>query len=279
MSPDELRVRLNVVEQQDYAPPEDVRDLTAAMLAYLGHPDGDLRDGLIYPTFVHWIQRDVYSAEELRALLDTVSADTHLFLRLGEAEGDSVFTRAFAVLLVPLILERHQQQPLFSSLEVAHLQHVLTMYLERERDLRGFVSGKGWAHAVAHTADSLAALAACRELDAKALHSLLELTRNTAGTMLVHYTHGEDERLAGAALQALSLGVLTESEVKVWLASFRERVQYVGAHPLPEGYWGFLNLKHFLRSLYFSVKRAPETPHQDFVLEQIEELLAEFAQL
>ena len=267
MSPDELRARLNVVEQQDYASPEDVRDLTAAMLSYLGHPDGDLRDELIYLTFVHWIQRNVYLAEELRALLNTILDDTHLFLNLGEVESDSVFTRAFAVLLVPLILERHQQQPLFSSLEIAHLQHVLTTYLERERDLRGFVVGKGWAHAVAHTADALAALAACRELDTKALHSLLELTRNTVGTMLVHYTHGEDERLAGAALQALSRGVLMESDVKAWLESFRERVQYVGAHPLPEGYRGFLNLKHFLRALYFSVKRAPETPHRDFVLD------------
>lgn len=97
--------------------------------------------------------------------------------------------------------------------------------------------------------------------------------------MLTHYMHGEDERLAGAALQAFSRGVLEESDVRAWLESFRERVQYVGAHPLPEGYWGFLNFKHFLREFYFSVKRAPEMPYRESILEQVEELLAEFAKL
>lgn len=204
---------------------------------------------------------------------------TSFFLGLGEVESDSVFTRAFAALLVPPVLARHRQQPVFGSREVAHLQHTLTAYLKRERDLRGLVVGKGWAHAVAHTADALAALAACRELDARALHSLLELVRDAAGTMLIHYIYGEDERLARAALQAFSRGVLAESDVRAWLESFRERVQDVVAHPLPEGYWGFLNLKHFLRALYFSVKRTPEISYQESILEQVEELLAEFAEL
>ena len=34
---------------------------------------------------------------------------------------------------------------------------IATWYV-RERDLRGFVPGKGWAHAVAHGADALGAL-------------------------------------------------------------------------------------------------------------------------
>ena len=36
----------------------------------------------------------------------------------------------------------------------------IATWLLRERDLRGFVPGKGWAHAVAHGADALGALAA-----------------------------------------------------------------------------------------------------------------------
>lgn len=277
--PNELRTRLDVIRQQDYAPPEDTPELTEAMLTYLGHPDSELRDDLIYLTFVHWIEREVYSSEVLRVLLATVLDDAHLFLGLGEVESDSVFTRTFSVLLVPPILDRHRQRPLFSALEVAELQDRLTTYLQRERDLRGFVVGRGWAHAVAHTADALGTLASCHELDARALHLLLELMRDTASTTQTHYTHGEDERLSRAALQTFSRGVLAESEVKAWLESFRERAQYVGSHPPPESYWGFLNLKHFLRALYFSVKRAPEISYQASILEQVEALLAEFDQL
>ena len=35
----------------------------------------------------------------------------------------------------------------------------MATWLLRERDLRGFVPGKGWAHAVAHGADALGTLA------------------------------------------------------------------------------------------------------------------------
>lgn len=254
-------------------------ELTTAMLTYLGHPDGELRDDLIYLTFVYWIDRGVYSAEALRALLDTVLDDSHLYLGLGEVESDSVFTRAFSVLLVPLILARHHQEPFFSPPELAQLQNTLTRYLKRERDLRGFVVDKGWAHAVAHSADALAALAACRELDAKALYALLELTRDTASTMKTHYTHGEDERLSQVALQVFLRGVLEENEVKGWLESFQERAHDFEGEPLPESYWGFLNLKHFLRALYFCVKAAPEVPYRRTILGQSEARLTEFAQL
>lgn len=72
---------------------------------------------------------------------------------------------------------------------------------------------------------------------------------------------------------------MEEREVRAWLESFRERAEHVGTHPLPEGYWGFLNLKHFLRALYFSAKAAPELPHREMILEQIEAHLAEFEQL
>jgi hypothetical protein len=118
MTPDALRARLNIIRQQDYATSEDTPKLTGAMLAHLGHPDGELRDELVYTTFVQWIDRGVYSTEELRALLHTIPDDAHLFLSLGEVESDSVFTRTFSVLLVSLILARHRQQPLFSSPEL-----------------------------------------------------------------------------------------------------------------------------------------------------------------
>lgn len=66
MTPETLRARLESIRQQNYAAPEDMPELTAAMLAHLGNPDSYLRDELIYLTFVHWIQRGVYTPEELR---------------------------------------------------------------------------------------------------------------------------------------------------------------------------------------------------------------------
>ena len=45
----------------------------------------------------------------------------------------------------------------------------------RERDLRGFVAGKGWAHAVAHGADALGALARSRQSGRLELTVLLDV--------------------------------------------------------------------------------------------------------
>ena len=52
--------------------------------------------------------------------------------------------------------------------------HVATWYL-RERDTRGYVPSKGWAHAVAHGADALGVLARSPHFAANELTVLLDV--------------------------------------------------------------------------------------------------------
>ena len=100
----------------------------------------------------------------LRRILVTVLDDEHLFLHLGARTSDSVFTRSFSVLLVALALHHHQNQPFLSAEDLRRVKADLCRYIEKENDLRGYVVGKGWAHAPAHAADALGALAKCETL-------------------------------------------------------------------------------------------------------------------
>ena len=134
-------------------------DLTAELTAMLGSADPALRDGTAYPALATWVDRGVYD-DLLTGLGDGMAAG--LTVGLGEVGTDSVFRRAFSVLVLAAVIERD------TTAQLLHADHLLSWgdrivsWLLRERDLRSYVPGKGWAHAVAHGADAIASLAGSR---------------------------------------------------------------------------------------------------------------------
>ena len=143
-------------------------ELTTELTRMLGDPDPANRDGIAYPTLATWISQGVYD-ELLKGLGDGMA--TGLDVGLGEDGTDSVFRRSFSALVLAEGIERDN---------VAHLVPVDTLlgwgdhlasWFVRERDLRGYVPTKGWAHTVAHGADALGRLA-----EAGVMGRRLELT-------------------------------------------------------------------------------------------------------
>lgn len=246
----ELKQQLQTVAANEYHMPADVDywQVTQAMLAHIGAIDPELRDELIYMTFVKWAQAELYTVEQYRALLTAALDAQHLFFHLGEHDTDTVFTRAFSALLAVLPIYNHRQQPFLSPDEVRETLDKVLDYFARENDLRSYVEGKGWADAVAHTADLLDELAQCEEVQREGLLRILEAIQAKAATGGTFYTAEEDERLAYATLSLLSRDLLLEREVELWIKSFApiERV----------GNWRqqHLNTKNFLRSLYFQAR-------------------------
>ena len=68
-----------------------------------------------------------------------------------------------------------QRGPLVAGGKVLEWGDRLATWLLRERDLRGFVPGKGWAHAVAHGADALGTLARSPHVAANELTVILDV--------------------------------------------------------------------------------------------------------
>jgi hypothetical protein len=145
MQTEQLREKLRLIARQDYQTTKiEIDELLPSMLQFSGSPDSELRDKLIYSTLATWIYRGMFTPDELQMVLQQALDDEHLFYKLGEENTDSVFTRAFSVLLVPPILWCHRQQP-FLSLETLKSiyftkGHVLPLRRKRFTWLR---AGKG----------------------------------------------------------------------------------------------------------------------------------------
>lgn len=256
ISEEQLKRNLQSLAKNEYQLTEadDLETFLQAMVTHIGSLDPELRDDLIYTTFVNLIYRQqALSAGQLRYLLQKALDEEHLFYGIGEQDTDSVFTRTFSVLLLPLILIAHRRQPFLSPHEVGQVQQSLLSYLHEERDRRGYVQGKGWAHAIAHAADALDDLAQCVETDTEGLREILSAVRETLCVTEI-YTHGEEERLVTPVIAILRRGVLAEDELVLWIEGFADAV--LAIEEMPQRIYLQSSVKNFLQSLYFRLRWA-----------------------
>ena len=121
-------------------------DLTAELTRMLGSPDPAQRDGTAYPTLTTWVERGVYD-DLLAGLGDGMAAG--LRVGIGESGTDTVFRRSFSALVLAECIARDNGRPLLPGGKILEWGDRLATWLLREKDIRGFVPGKGWAHAVA----------------------------------------------------------------------------------------------------------------------------------
>ncbi len=251
----QLKDKLQALAQTKFRPAADdeLAALIPDMLLGIGSTDESLRDDLIYTAFAHWILGyDMLSPEQLRDLLQQILGDRHMFYGIGEANTDSVFRRSFSVLLLPLVLIRHRARPFLTQTEILQVKEKLLCYLENERDRRGFVNGKGWAHAVAHTADALDDLVQCAEMGENDLRDILEAIHAVIGIQDAAYTCGEEERMVTAVIAMIKRRVLPDAAFTQWIQDFAPFALRVES--MPHKIVIRTNIKNFLQSLYFRLR-------------------------
>ena len=252
-----LKQRLQAIASDNYKAPTrpELYPLVLAMGTYTGSLDPELRDDLIYTTMATWIARDVFEAKKLNEILMVSLNEQHLFLGLGEMESDTVFTRTFSMLIVAAILNAHRRRPFLPGSELQVIKHKLLRYLDGERDLRGYVPVKGWAHSIAHAADALDELVQCEALDVDDVQEVLTAMRSLIGTAETVYICEEDERLVTAVLSAWQRAEVSDEDIIQWLEAV---TAFAGSSlSLPDGYCSFINCKNFVRSLTFRTARMP----------------------
>jgi len=239
-----------------------VAELTPELLSWLGSVDGELRDEFAYPILAAWIERGEYTPDELRSMARRMV--DNLGAGLGEDGTDSVFLRTFSALILMELVAYDNAHPFLEEDEVLGLLDSALSYLRRERDLRGYVQGPGWAHAVAHTADLLMMLARSRHADASELERLLDGVADKllepVGTI---YLCQEDERLAYAALTVLRRGLVSQDFLTTWFGRFVRPPGYETWRPVysdPGLAAARINVTSFLRSLYFQLLLTTDPP-------------------
>lgn len=145
-----LKEKLIQIESDEYKVSGSMNafEIAQEMMKYMGDIDSELRDNLIYSTFAEWIGHGEFTENQLSELLHISLDEQHLFYGIGEKDTDSVFTRTFSVLIIPLIMGKDREQPFLSKEEVMFTKKKLMKYMELEQDLRGYVEEMGWAHSL-----------------------------------------------------------------------------------------------------------------------------------
>lgn len=249
----ELVQKLQRLEEERYILREGERlqDFTCLMLRHIGDPEPELREQ-IYSTFHVWLKRDnKFSCEEMRDLLAVLTDDRHLFCRIGSEGDHSVLTRAFAVLPVALIVQRHRNRPFLNRNEFQHLKHSLLRYYQEEKDLRGYLAAEGWAHAAAHGADALEELIRCLESDHAVQREVLGAITGMLHNGIRIFDEEEDERMATIVDTMISEALLPQQEIIGWIHNLSQCTEWPDTRAPRVAR---VNGKNFMRSLYFRVR-------------------------
>lgn len=248
-------------------------DLTAELTSMLGSTQPEVRDGTAYPALTTWIERGVYD-DLLAGLGDGMVAG--LSVGLGESGTDTVFRRSFSALVLGECLERTNQHHLLPGAKVLDWGDRIAVWFLTEADTRGFVPGKGWAHAIAHGADTIGALGESPHL-AGAEHAVLldvlaeRLLQQPADSPLAA---GEPDRIAAAVMRILRRNTLGTDVLEPWVHRIGAAANPFGGPVDRDPFAPTAAPQAFLRALFVQLSLAPEPPtvRPDLLLVVIEAL-------
>ena len=139
----------------------------------------------------------------------------NLFKGLGSKGDDTVFTRAFTSLYIAYIVIMDEDLELLTQDQYMLALDKAVEYMQREVDRRGFVMGKGWAHAPAHGADLLCALASSTKFPMEYAGKILECIKFHI-TSQDSFIHGEESRMAAIVPILLEKGY-NSAALESWL--------------------------------------------------------------
>jgi len=246
-------------------------DLTAELVSMLGSPDPEQRDRIAYATLATWIGRGVYD-ELLVGLGDGMAAG--LENGLGENGTDTVFRRSFSVLALAECIERDNQEHLVPPSRILRWGDRIAAWYVREQDLRGYVPGKGWAHAAAHGADAIGVLARARSFGLPELTVLLDVLADRlllpTDALLVH---GEPDRMAAAVVAVLRRNVVPLTVLEPWVARLAAGARGTRSEGVASEAF---NVQQFLRALHLQLAAGTARPEvrSDLLLALVDALRA-----
>lgn len=212
-------------------PPNESPGKLAIEIADLAaNPDPTLRDECGYEILAAWIYRDqLLSGDELEALRRKFIPG--MTFRIGESETDSIFRRSFSALYLSILAAEDLQKPFLSDTAFREtLDAALQCYAE-EKDLRGYVPEKGWAHATAHVADLLKLLARSPKLSGRDQKKIVEGIAGRCRTVPAPLVWGEDARMAAALLSIVNRKDFEPSIFDDWFKMLIAQNQHLWKEP------------------------------------------------
>jgi len=249
---EQLKANLIRIKENEYnlGNGENINDYVNLMLKYIGDNDPEVRDELIYTTFVNWIEEKGYfTDEELETLLNTILSKDFAFYNIGSEDDDSVLRRSFSILLVNPILCVHLDKEFLDEEMILKTKDCLIKYLNEEKDLRGYDKEKGWLHAIAHVADGIHALINCKGITEDICKDIMGTIENKLLEGREVFNAEEDERLITIIYyDIISDNLLSNEYICNWIDGLSKVVEIEDRRTR---FMARTNVKNFIRSLYF----------------------------
>lgn len=252
----------------------DITNLAFGAMTNIGSTDAELRDDLILSFLYVLITERHLSEDDIRRLLDICLCEDHLFYKLGEEGDDSVFNRSFTVLIIRWIIHYDNEYGgLLSKNEMMRVFESVISYVRLEKDMRGFDSGHGWAHSLAHAATALRTLALSEYIGKKELLELLEVVKEKASIDYHVYITDESERMVMVVVNIMSRKLLSHDEIMQWISSFEklDKPENIVNHIYQRE-----NMLGFLRALYFRLRFKKASDNIIDAIERVANDLNEF---
>jgi hypothetical protein len=242
-----LKTLLRNIKDNKYAVPEGVAPykLSLELMEYIGDIDGELRDDLVFSVLVEFIMKDVLTFEEAHDIFVIALDEEHILNGLGEI-NDTVFGRTFSVEVAACIIYKHRK--LLSDSDILKAFNTVLKFYNEDRDVRGFVEGKSWAHGAAHGADALGELAQCPVIGYEGLKEILDSIYKKIKINYYGYINNEDERMISAFKEVLGRDIIPVGEIEEWIRSVGN-IEKTGI--VPDYLFIEFNVTLFLKGLYF----------------------------
>ena len=249
----------NILERQLYME-EHAESLIENMINHIGYPEDELRDKLNYRLFIELLADQLFTKEQMMRLALTLKGDSYLFHTIGERESDNVFTRSFSALWLSNLLNVDSQLRFLKEEDAVSVLEAGSRYLAKEKDVRGFVGEKGWAHAVAHGADLSSAIISHPSFNVRFAPIILQGVKESFWNGVV-FVDDEDERLAIIVEKLLQKDFPEEILIE-WIEQVFDKLQFyvmeVGYTPLY--FTARTNTLQFMKTLYFTLKFSQKSP-------------------
>jgi hypothetical protein len=239
---------LLAIASANYTLPDDVEafPFAQALLENLASSDSELREELSYIILASGIiDKQKLNQEQLETLLTAALDDQHLFHHIGETGTDTVFMRSFSNLIIAAILFNDARTPQFAKSSIQLTKEKLLHYAIEEKDWRGHVEGKGWAHAMAHLAEALDECAQHPCMTSKDRQEIL-ITVSELAPLSEPLYNEEDIRLATIPYHILLGHQVNDDFIEQWIDMCS-----VSRDPDVISWTRITNVKNMLRSLYF----------------------------
>lgn len=189
------------IREHNFAVPEhqSIGALVLEIADLAAETDPTLRDECGYEILAAWIYRDnLLSGEQLEALRRKLLPA--MISHVGESENDTIFGRSFSALYMSILAAQDLRKPFLSAAAFKETLDTALRCYASEKDLRGYVPEKGWAHATAHVADLLKFLARNGQLSVQDQKRIVAGVSQRCRTAPSVFVWGEDARMAAALL-------------------------------------------------------------------------------